>query len=195
MIELLKYGNTNTYFINAESEKDKKGILIDTDWAGTLPEFFKAIKRAGIKIDDIGYLLITHYHPDHMGIAGELQELGIKPLIMDVQREFVHSSDGILIKSGKEFTPIDESAAVFISCEESRVFLSGLGVDGEIIHTPGHSNDSVSLILDCGAAFVGDLPPFDVVSGYDDAVMESWDQILSLSPNIVYYGHANERRF
>lgn len=193
MIELLKYGNTNTYFISAEFEKGKKGILIDTDWAGTLPEFFKAIKRVGIKVEDISYLLITHYHPDHMGIAGELQELGIKPLIPDVQREFVHSPDEILIKSGKKFTPIDENTAVFISCGESRGFLRGTGIDGEIIHTPGHSDDSVSLILYNGAAFVGDLPPFDVIDGCDNTVKASWNLILSRNPNVVYYGHANER--
>lgn len=190
MIELLKYGNTNTYFISGEFEK---GILLDTDWAGTLPGFFKAIKHAGIKTGDIGYLLITHFHPDHTGIAGELQELGIKPLIPDIQREFVHSPDEILIKSGKKFTPIDGSTAVFISCEESRGFLRGIGIDGEIIHTPGHSADSVSLILDNGAAFVGDLPPLDVIGGCDDTVQASWDMILSRSPKIVYYGHANER--
>ncbi len=32
----LKYSNTNTYFVN--------GLLIDTDYAGTLPLFFKEIK-------------------------------------------------------------------------------------------------------------------------------------------------------
>ena len=32
MIKLLKYGNTNTYYIGGE-----EGVLIDTDYAGTLP--------------------------------------------------------------------------------------------------------------------------------------------------------------
>ena len=65
----LRYGNTNTFFI---SETDG-GLLVDTDWAGTLPQFFKAIKAAGIEMKTITSLLITHYHPDHMGLAGELQ--------------------------------------------------------------------------------------------------------------------------
>lgn len=187
-IKALKYGNTNTYFIDGEP-----GILIDTDWAGTLPAFFGEIKRGGVKIPDIGYVLITHYHPDHMGIAGELAELGIKPLILDVQREFVHSSDEIFRRGGAKFVPINENGAVYISCAESRKFLSGIGIGGEIIHTPGHSDDSVSLILDGGAAFVGDLPPIDVIDGYDDTVKASWNLILSRDPNVVYYGHANER--
>lgn len=188
-VEFLKYGNTNTYF----AKGCENGLLIDTDWAGKLPEFFKEIKRNGISVSDIGYVMVTHFHPDHMGIAGELAELGIKPLVLDVQREYVHSADDILIKSGKNFTPIDESAAVFITCAESRDFLSGIEIGGEIIHTPGHSADSVSLILDSGEAFVGDLPPIDVIGGCNDTVKASWGAILSCSPKVVYYGHANER--
>ncbi len=190
-IKTLKYGNTNTYFISGTT-----GILIDTDWAGTLPAFFKETKRNSIEIRDIGYVLITHYHPDHMGIAGELIRLGVKPLIVDVQREFVHSSDEILRRSGAEFVPIDESGAVCISCAESREFLRGIGIDGEIIYTPGHSDDSISLILDSGTVFVGDLPPIDVIDGYnDDTIKKSWDLILRHSPKIICYGHANLKRF
>lgn len=190
-VKPLKYGKTNTYFVKGS----KKGILIDTDMAGTLPAFFKEIKRCGIKNDDIGFLFITHYHPDHMGIAGELAELGIKPLILDVQREHIHDSDEILRRTGTRFVPISENNAVYLSCAESREFLRGMGIGGEIIHTHGHSDDSVSLILDSGAAFVGDLPPLDVIDGYDnDTIKESWSRILSFRPGVVYYGHANERR-
>ena len=44
MIQLLKYGNTNCYYI-----KGKKGsILVDTDWAGTLQAFYKKVKELNI---------------------------------------------------------------------------------------------------------------------------------------------------
>lgn len=41
-----------------------------------------------------------------------------------------------------------------------RAFLSRLGMDGEIIQTQGHSDDSISLTLDedDGTAFTGNLP-------------------------------------
>ena len=60
----LRYGNTNTFYVPGA----KGGLLIDTDWAGTLPQFFKAIKSAGLGISDISCVLATHYHPDHVGI-------------------------------------------------------------------------------------------------------------------------------
>ena len=40
----LKYGNTNTFFIRGEA----CGLLIDTDYAGTLPAFYRALKAAGL---------------------------------------------------------------------------------------------------------------------------------------------------
>ncbi len=66
----LRYGNTNTFYIVGV----KGGLLIDTDYAGTLPQFFKAIKTACIGINDISYMLATHYPPDHIGIVSELQK-------------------------------------------------------------------------------------------------------------------------
>ncbi|MDY2864116.1 MAG: MBL fold metallo-hydrolase, partial [Oscillospiraceae bacterium] len=68
MITELKYAKTNTYLIKG---KDKY-ILFDTDWAGTFPLFCKSLKKLGIKVQDIGYLFISHFHPDHMGIAQEI---------------------------------------------------------------------------------------------------------------------------
>ena len=44
-----------------------------------------------------------------------------------------------------------------ISFAESRSILEQISIPGEIIHTPGHSDGSVSLLLDDGSAFTGDL--------------------------------------
>lgn len=46
---------------------------------------------------------------------------------------------------------------MIVSTNESRPFLKKLGIEGEIIRTVSHSADSVSLILDDGNCFVGDL--------------------------------------
>ena len=35
-------------------------------------------------------------------------------------------------------------------------FLKGIGIDGVILHTPGHTRDSISVLLSDGSAFVGD---------------------------------------
>ncbi len=185
MIQLLKYGNTNTYYINGENGS----ILVDTDWAGTLNSFYKKIKE--LNINKIDYLLITHYHPDHMGIAEEIiDNMNAKLLVIDIQKDYIHCSDTILKKDKKaDFKPISTNP-VIISCAESRKFLKNLGIDGQIIHTPGHSDDSVSLILDEGIAIVGDLYDLNSASAFNDEKIDnSWKKILSYNISKICYGH------
>ncbi len=189
----LRYGNTNTFYIPGTDG----GLLVDTDWAGTLPQFFKAVKGAEIEMKAITVLLITHYHPDHMGLAGELQQLGVKPLIVDVQRPFVHASDGFFARDRRlVYRPMDEDAATVISCAESREVLKAYGIEGEILHTPSHSEDSISLILDDGSCLVGDLEPLAYLAGYGDnpALKSDWEQIMNRNPKRILYAHANEQR-
>jgi endoribonuclease LACTB2 len=65
-----------------------------------------------------------------------------------------------------------------------------LGISGEVIHTPGHSEDSVTLRLDEGIAFTGDLrPPMMVADDPDDAVNQSWARIREARVHTMYPGH------
>ena len=191
-MDTLKYGNTNTFFIRGNDG----GLLMDTDYAGTLPAFHKALKNAGIKVADVKYVLSTHYHPDHMGLVGQLMEQGVKLLLMDVQKDTVHFSDKIFEKDKLPFSAINEADAAVISCGESRTFLSTLGIHGEIISTPSHSEDSISLILDDGSCFVGDLEPLEYLDAYEDntALKSDWDRILSFRPKAVFFSHRPEKK-
>jgi len=188
MIAKLKYGNTNTFFVN--------GLLIDTDYAGTLRAFYKEIKKNNITTADIKYVIATHYHPDHIGLIGELTELGIKHVLTENQVEYVHYSDRIFAREPQlKYKPIDESRAVIISCENSRGFLNGLDIQGEIIPTESHSADGIAVILDDGNCFVGDLEPIEFIDAYDNnhALEADWRRILSYDPTTIHYGHANEK--
>lgn len=194
MIYKLRYGNTNTFFVSGKSG----GILVDTDWAGTLSGFYKEIKRCGITLSDIKYVMATHYHPDHTGLISELMPLGVKLVIFDVQRGYIHYSDDIFSRDKRiSYKPIDDAEAMIVPIDESRDLLHDIGINGEVLHTPGHSEDSVSLLLDDErTAIVGDLYPYDNIEAYDDDTLrKSWRDILAFSPEIVYYSHANERHF
>lgn len=194
MVTKLKYGNTNTYLIRGNNGN----ILFDTDYAGTLPMFFRTIKENEISVSDIDYILASHYHPDHIGLVGELMKLGVKLLLVDSQVGSVHYSDEIFSRTPKlGFKPIDESAATVISVEESREFLSKLGIEGELFQVLSHSEDGICVSLDDGACLVGDLEPYEYMGGYDDngRLKDDWDKVLSYNPKIVYYAHANEKIF
>lgn len=148
MVSKLRYGNTNTFFIRGTSGN----LLIDTDYAGTMPAFFRAIKANNIKISDISYVLATHER-------------------------------------------IDSTEATILSCENSRKFLRGIGIDGEIISTTSHSEDSISLILDNGVCIVGDLEPINYLEAYEENInlKTDWELIMNYNPKIIYYAHANEK--
>ena len=194
MVSRLEYGNTNTFFVNGTGGN----LLIDTDYAGTMPAFFSAMKAHDIRISDISYVLATHYHPDHIGLVSELMKLGVKLLLIDTQCSHIHFADKIF-KRDKHLTyePINSKDATIISCEDSRVFLEGIGIGGEIISTPSHSEDSISLVLDDGVCIVGDLEPLDYLDAYDENInlKNDWEHIMKHNPKIIYYAHANEKCF
>ena len=188
----LRYGNTNTFLVPGNGGY----LLVDTDYAGTLPAFYKALKTAGVQLKDIAFVLASHYHPDHMGLIPELMKQGVSLLLMDTQTKDVHFSDQIFAREKTlRFDPIDESEAKVVSCHESRAFLSGIGIAGEIISTPSHSRDSVSLVLDDGDCLVGDLEPMEYLSAYQEnpALKKDWDAILSFCPKRILFSHVNEK--
>ena len=182
----LKYGNTNTFY--------SSGLLVDTGYAGLMQPFYRALKENGLRMEHIQYVLATHYHPDHMGLISELMKQGVKLLLMDVQREYVHFSDHLFRRDGLPYVPIPEASATILTCSGSRAFLAGLHISGEILYTPSHSRDSVSLVTDDGDACVGDLEPFEYIEAYGDnaALQKDWEQILAHHPRRILYAHRPE---
>ena len=192
MVTKIKYGNTNTFLIKGT----KANILIDTDYAGTLYAFYKAIKDNGIKISDIDYLLATHYHPDHIGIAGDLMEQGVKLIIMESQLPYVHYSDPIFAKEPYlNYKSIDESKGEILSFADASSFLFSIGIKGDIMPAPSHSEDSIIITLDDGTVIAGDLEPYEYLEAYEenDNLKADWGKLLSLNPKRILYAHANEK--
>ena len=192
MVNKLRYGMTNTFLIPGE----RGYLLVDTDYAGTMSGFYSAIKQCDIKVSDISYVLATHYHPDHIGLVSELMKQGVKLLLVDTQCPHIHYSDEIFARDKRlNYEPIAEADATVISCNESRGFLKDLGINGEIISTASHSEDSVSLVLDEGVCIVGDLEPIDYLGGYERNVplQKDWELVMSYNPKFIYYAHANEK--
>ena len=187
-VTLLKYSNTNTYLIEGSSG----AILFDTGWAGTFNEFCKALGEAGKRLQDISYIMISHFHPDHMGIVQEIADHGATIVVPELQKPYLHTADDIFAKDKRiRFKSIEDDKVKVISLDVSRAFLKMIGLEGEILHTPGHSDDSISLWLDEGLLFVGDLNPlYELEMHKGTMIGESWEKLLRLGPKKVYYGHA-----
>lgn len=188
----LNYTSTNTYLI-----RGRIGLLLfDTGWAGTFRDFCREMGEKGIPVQDISYILISHYHPDHCGIAQEIADCGARIAVMDLQAEYVHAADSVFRREPDKYHhPIDESKVRIVDMHDSRAFLAELGIDGEILWTPGHSEDSISMCLDDGRFFVGDLNPlYELELHRGTRIGESWEMLLARHPKIIYYGHARAAR-
>jgi glyoxylase-like metal-dependent hydrolase (beta-lactamase superfamily II) len=77
--------------------------------------------------------------------------------------------------------------------------LSEYGIGGQIVYTPGHTTGSLSIVLDSGEAFVGDLamnkfplrhsPGLPTLADDIEIVKISWRYLLNLGVHTVYPGH------
>jgi ribonuclease/clavin/mitogillin len=182
------YDSTNYYLLAL----DKDYLMVDAGWPGTLPKLLNACKRKGVILDQIKYLLITHYHPDHAGLVQELKGANARLILLDIQRAAI-APMGQFMKTEQHYVEIDLSDNINLSIADSRSFLGKLGLQGAIIATPGHSDDSVTLVLDEGLAFTGDLGP-SRSEDPEDATRKSWERIRALGARTVYPGHGPQRQ-
>lgn len=179
------YDSTNYYLL----EPDTSGLLIDVGWPGTLPKLLSILKRKRIPFPKIRYLLCTHYHPDHAGLAQEMKEQGVQLIVIDSQVASIPVL-GRYMKPSNHYREISLAGNINLNVDESRRFLRSMEVSGEIISTPGHSDDSVALVLDDGIAFTGDLPtPMAAIEAARDQVERSWAKIRSLRVKTIYPAH------
>jgi len=183
------YNSTNYYVLGASANR----LLVDVGWPGTLPRLLAMLKRKDISLQDIGYLLITHYHPDHAGLAQEVKAKGVRLIVLEQQLPAIPILKSYM-KPVNPYVNITLHDNLQLTAGESRAFLTNLGIVGEIIWTPGHSGDSVSLVLDEGVAFTGDLPPPGSVDEQArNTVRQSWDALKALGVRMIYPGHGPVR--
>ena len=183
------YRSTNYWIVSAGSSR----LLIDIGWPGTMGWMRANLERMGVPIGEIRYALATHYHIDHAGLAQELKMAGVPLLVLETQISAIPRM-GQWTKPGDNYVEITLGGKVTISFSESRSLLGEIGIPGEIVHTPGHSDDSVSLLLDDGSAFTGDLTPPDRI-GFEDPVVvaASWRTIRERGARRIYPGHGPVR--
>ena len=185
----LKNNSTNCYLI----ELKEGWLLIDTGLPDTFSQLLQLLGQRNISVYEINYLLVTHYHPDHAGLTQNLRDLGTNLILHEEQIPYVSKLNLFYKKNPKaNFKDIVTSNYIVLDETNSRSFLESIGISGDLITTPGHSDDSVSLVIDKDCAFTGDLPYYDMVEAYDDLVIEdSWDILLKHQVKTIYPSHGD----
>lgn len=199
-------------------------LLVDCGGAGDAKAFLSAINRLGLSPSSISTLLLTHHHSDHCGLLPLL--LSENPHIKLMMSE----PCAAYLETGRHFSPDSQRyAAKSIGlvmalyglmggkladtfppyfCRPGDVILQNaqnslpdfLGIGGTLLHTPGHTWDSTTLIIG-EDAFVGDAArsalnfcgaPYEPILYYDRAVfLESWKNILSSGVKTIHPAHGS----
>lgn len=183
------YRSTNYWVVSAGQSR----LLVDLGWPGTMGMLRANLDRMGVPLNEIRYGLATHYHIDHAGLAQELKQAGVPLLVLEPQRSAIPLMKS-WTKPQDRYVEITLHDNVDISFAESRGTLARIGIRGEILPTPGHSGDSVSLLLDDGSAFTGDLTPQTLAT--EEAattVSKSWRLLKERGALRVYPGHGPSR--
>jgi len=168
---------------------DRAELLIDVGWPSGMPEFKKSMALQGKSVKEVSHVLMTHYHIDHGGIAQELKDKGAKLIVSENQKDHLNDMKKYL-RPPMVFHEVRSDGSIDLRFDESRAFLEGIGIFGEIIPTLSHSPDHVTLVLDEGIAFTGDLPPENAAEEGSEAYRD-WKRLRSMNIKRFFPAHGN----
>ena len=183
------YLSTNYWVISAGRTR----LLFDLGYPGTMGKMRANLLRMGIPLNEIHYALASHYHIDHAGLGQELKNTGVRLLVLENQVSCI-SMMKRFTKPQDHYVEIIPDGNLVIGPADSRLLLANMGIAGQVVTTPGHSEDSISLLLDGGAVFTGDLTPLEHTGlDYDPVVTASWKRLAELGARQVYPAHGPVR--
>jgi glyoxylase-like metal-dependent hydrolase (beta-lactamase superfamily II) len=148
-------------YVNAYAVIDDDGVvLVDTGLRGRADKIAGAIQDARRRIGEVHTILLTHWHPDHIGGAAELRRRSGARIVahaMDapVISGAAHHPRSTFMRVVAAIMPPPESVPV----DEMLTADGPLSVPGfAAFHTPGHTPGHASFLLDRagGVLFAGD---------------------------------------
>lgn len=183
--------------------------LIDTGIPFHEERIIRVFKSLGVDLTDIHTIILTHGHLDHIGCLAYIQEHSGAVVICQrsiastleagdfeeaVPRVFYWKLLNPLVSAllGKWLKPVQPQRFVDISLD-----LNEFGLKGRVLHTPGHSPGSCSILLDEGTCFLGDLLREASPGIYDTGlffhnrqqILTSLAKIATHKPHTIYLSH------
>lgn len=194
-------------------------VLIDTGYKNGFSKLKKNLLKQNIEPGRIRYIFLTHAHDDHAGYLNDL--LLNNPSLKVVMSN--KSLDG-LYKGQNSFAGGCTSKLALLFCNIMKLFGKGehtypklkkefesrciqitdvnrqeigLLLSGQIIDTPGHTADSISIMLSDGSLFCGDaamsgFPSLNKITIWaedKDEFLASWRTIIAIKPKVIYPAH------
>jgi glyoxylase-like metal-dependent hydrolase (beta-lactamase superfamily II) len=207
-IHTIRLGPDHCYIV-----QDDGVIMIDGGAPNQARAFERGLERASIQPGEVQLIVLTHGHWDHIASAKDIKEItGGKIAMHQREKDCLEKSlkPGVpgVTAWGRIASRINSlllrlvhipatDADVILGDEE--LSLTEYGIPGKVIHTPGHSTGSVSVLLETGEAFVGDLamnmfplrlgPGLPIFAEDLCKLGESWQLLLDEGAETVYPAH------
>lgn len=185
--------------------EDGRRVLVDAGMGADGKALRRELGRNGVDPADIRLIVATHAHPDHVGALAVAAEMSGAPVLC-------LSAAVPYLRTGTNSPIVPRSAAgrfiVRISpewktrpVEPTHVFedefdLSPFGVRGKAVAAPGHTADSLAIVLETGEAIIGDLArgrgkKLSWGLFYEDraACVRSVRRVLSLGARACFFSH------
>lgn len=179
--------SVNRYLIASSTHR----LLVDSGFPDTVNSLGRKLRTTGYKVSDIDFLIVTHFHIDHAGAIQELKDLGVQFVLWDIQQPFIAPMEKMATGKWK-YIPLKYDNNIVMNIQDSRRFLKSIGLSGQVVSTPGHSHDSICLVLDSGEVFTGDLYAEHLLTETDTEQLQSWRLLKQLGIKEVFPGHGND---
>ena len=195
-------------------------VMIDTGYENSCQKVLKRLNKLLIKPDEVRYLFLTHAHDDHAGFLEEWMTKHPQTQVIahegaiDGLRRGQNSFDGgcstlfaflfcqlmTLIGNGEHRYPslTEEHLEKIITINQNIMPEIEHVLQGKILFTPGHTADSVSLLVDgnlfCGDAAMNGIPSSHKITIWVEDKSEfaqSWDTILASGAKKIYPAHGS----
>lgn len=196
---------------NAFIIRGKRPIVVDTGYLNSAPAIVDKLTQNSINPKTVSLIIITHGHADHFGSAADLKKLTGAPVA-------VHKLDADPLRKGQD-PPVKPTGALgrvimtILTYRgpakapplepdiliEGEMDLKKFSIDGRVIHTPGHTHGSLSVILPGGEIIVGDTimrgmlrwwqPNYPLFADDMAQLNKSIELILQKKPTKIFCGH------
>lgn len=198
----------NSYFLLGE-----RLILVDSGSPGNEKRILETLERHQFKPTDLSLILLTHGHWDHLGSAQAIKAISKAPMAL-------HHNDLGLARAGQaKLKPYGFGTALLEPYFSSKRFepltpdivlngnetLEAYGLNAKLLETPGHTDGSVSVLLENGDAIIGDMLRGDFIFEnrpnwhffYDDPQKDrsSIKKLLGLKLRTLFVGHGKPFSF
>ncbi len=214
-IPILPFGMLNAFLIIYA----QTAILVDTGLPNSERKIKRALNKHGLKWSDIRLIVLTHAHIDHAGSAVAVRALTGAPVMAhELEVPYCSGTRPELVATGVFGRMFYKTGAIlrpfdyFMPDERmtaSEINLQERGFPIRILHTPGHTPGSISVMLDDGRVIAGDLAASGVLLGgivfrnrpkrppfEEDAagVAHSLEQLLRSGSEVFFLGHGGPLR-